>query len=93
MSRFLPRLVYDYYISLLELSDILGGNCVEVKLCVLMVCLVMCLCMNKAIAWLGCRLFVDMVSQLSPQLSLEYNVNHCLIDDDLYMSIYMCIIC
>ena len=29
----------------------------------------MCLCMNKAIAWLGCRLFVDMVSQLS----LEYN--------------------
>ena len=40
----------------------------EAKLCVLMVWLVMCLCMNKAIAWLGCRLFVDMVSQLS----LEY---------------------
>ena len=37
--------------------------------------LVICLCMNKAIAWLGCRLFVDMVSQLS----LEYNVSHCLI--------------
>ena len=34
----------------------------EVKLCVLMVWLVMCLCMNKVIAWLGCRLFVDMVS-------------------------------
>ena len=51
----------------------------EVKLCVLMVCLVMCLCMNKAIAWLGCRLFVDMVSQLS----LEYNVSPFLIGDDL----------
>ena len=37
------------------------------------------LCMNKAIAWLGCGLFVDMVSQLS----LEYNVSHCLIGDDL----------
>ena len=37
------------------------------------------LCMNKAIAWLGCRLFVDMVSQLS----LEYNVSRCLIGDDL----------
>ena len=49
----------------------------EVKLCVLMVWLVMCLCMNKAIA--GYRLFVDMVSQLS----LEYNVSHCLIGDDL----------
>ena len=61
----------------------------EVKLCVLMVWLVMCLCMNKAIAWLGYRLFVDMVSQLS----LEYNVSHCLIGDDLYMSIYVCIIC
>ena len=35
--------------------------------------------MNKAIAWLGCRLFVDMVSQLS----LEYNVSHYLIGDDL----------
>ena len=51
----------------------------EPKLCVLMVWLVMCLCMNKAIAWLGCRLFVDTVSQLS----LEYNVSHCLIGDDL----------
>ena len=51
----------------------------EVKLCVLMVWLVMCLCMNKAIIWLGCRLFVDMVSQLS----LEYKVSHCLIGDDL----------
>ena len=36
-------------------------------------------CMNKAIAWLGCRLFVDMVSQLS----LGYNVSHFLIGDDL----------
>ena len=44
-----------------------------------MVWLVMCLCMNKGIAWLGCRLFVDMVSQLS----LEYNVSHCLIGDGL----------
>ena len=51
----------------------------EAKLCVLMVWLVMCLCTNKAIAWLGCRLFVDMVSQLS----LEYNVSLCLIGDDL----------
>ena len=51
----------------------------EAKLCVLMVWLVMCLCMNKVIAWLGCRLFVDIVSQLN----LEYNVSHCLIDDDL----------
>ena len=54
-----------------------------------MVWLVMCLCMNKAIAWLGCRLSVDMVSQLS----LEYKVSHCLIGDDLWMSIYVCIIC
>ena len=44
-----------------------------------MVLLVMCLCMNKSIAWLGYRLFVDMVSQLS----LKYNVSHWLIDDDL----------
>ena len=51
----------------------------EVKLCVLMVWLVMCLCMNKAIAWLGYRLFVDMMSQLN----LEYNVSHFLIVDDL----------
>ena len=54
-----------------------------------MVWFVMRLCMNKAIAWLGCRLFVDMMSQLS----LEYNVSHCLIGDDLKMSIYVCIIC
>ena len=79
MSRFLPQLVYDCSISLLELSDILGLNCVEVKLCVLMVWLMMCLCMSKAITWLGCRLFVNIVSQLS----LEYNVSHCLIGDDL----------
>ena len=79
VSRFLPQLVYDCSISLLELSDILGWNCVEVKLCVLMVWLVMCLCMSKVIAWLGYRLFMDMVSQLS----LEYNVSHCLIGDDL----------
>ena len=44
-----------------------------------MVWLVMCLCMNKVIAWLGCRLFLDMVSQLS----LEYNVIYCLIGNDL----------
>ena len=31
------------------------------------------------IAWLGCRLIVDMVSQLR----LEYKVSHCLIGDDL----------
>ena len=48
-----------------------------------MVWLMMCLCMNKAIAWLGCRLFVDTVSQLS----LEYNVSHCLIGDDLDINI------
>ena len=47
---FCHKLVYDCSISLLELSDILGSNCVEVKLCVLMVWLVMCLCLNKAIA-------------------------------------------
>ena len=79
MSIFLLQLVYDCSISLLESSDILGCNSVEVKVCVLMVWLVMCLCMNKAIAWLGCRLFVDPVSQLS----LEYNVSHCLIGDYL----------
>ena len=39
----------------------------------------MILCIIDAIVWLGCRLFVDMVSQLS----LEYNVSHCLIGDDL----------
>ena len=32
----------------------------------------MSLCMIKAIAWLGCRLFVDMV----PQLGLEDKVSH-----------------
>ena len=64
-------------------------NCVEFKLCVLMVCLVMCFYINKAIAWLGCRLFVDMVSQLSP----KYNVSYCLIGDDFWISIYVCIIC
>ena len=37
------------------------------------------LCMNKVIAWLRCSLFVDIVSQLS----LEYNVSHCLIGDYL----------
>ena len=51
----------------------------EAKLCVLMVWLVMCLRMNKAITWLDYRLFMDMVSQLS----LEYNVSHRLIGDDL----------
>ena len=79
MSRFLPQLVYDCSISFLELSDILCSNSVEVKLYVLMVWLVMCLCMNKAIACLGCRQFVDMESQLS----VEYTVSHCLIGDDL----------
>ena len=34
---------------------------------------------EQGLAWLGCKLFVDMVSQLS----LEYNVSHCLIGDDL----------
>ena len=27
---------YDYSISLLKLSDVLGGNCLKVNLCVLM---------------------------------------------------------
>ena len=35
--------------------------------------------MIKAIAWLGCKLFVDMVSQLD----LKDKVNHYLISDDL----------
>ena len=61
----------------------------EAKFYVLMVWFVICLYMNKVIAWLGCRLFVDMVSQLS----LEYNVSHCLIGEDLWMLIYVCIIC
>ena len=51
----------------------------EAKLSVLMVWLMMCLCMNKAITELGCRLFVDMVSQLR----LEYKLSHCLIGDNL----------
>ena len=51
----------------------------DIKLCVLMFWLMMCLCLNKAVAWLGCKLLVDIMSQLS----LEYNVSHCLIGDDL----------
>ena len=39
----------------------------------------MILCMIEAIAWLGGRLFVDMVSQLD----LEDKVSHYSIDDDL----------
>ena len=39
----------------------------------------MSLFMIKAIAWLGCRLFVDMVSQLD----LEDKVSHYSIGDDL----------
>ena len=39
----------------------------------------MSLCMIEAIAWLGCRLFVDMVSQLD----LEDKVSHYPIGDDL----------
>ena len=35
-------------------------------------------CMIEAIAWLGCRLFVDMVSQLD----LEDKVSHYPISDD-----------
>ena len=35
--------------------------------------------MHEAITWLGFRIFVDMESQLS----LEYNVSHCLIGDDM----------
>ena len=35
--------------------------------------------MIKAIAWLGCKLFVDMVSQLD----LKDKVNHYPISDDL----------
>ena len=39
----------------------------------------MILCMIEAIAWLGCRLFVDMVSQLH----LENKVSHYPIGYDL----------
>ena len=39
----------------------------------------MSLCMIEAIAWLSCRLFMDMVSQLD----LEDKVSHYLISDDL----------
>ena len=39
----------------------------------------MSLCMIEVIAWLGCRLFVDMVSQLD----LEDKISHYLIGDDL----------
>ena len=39
----------------------------------------MSLCMIEAITWLGCRLFVDMVSQLD----LEDKVTHYPISDDL----------
>ena len=39
----------------------------------------MSLCMIEVIAWLGCRLFVDMVSQLD----LEDIVSHYPIDDGL----------
>ena len=39
----------------------------------------MSLCMIEAIAWLGCRLFVDMVSQLD----LDDKVSPYLISDDL----------
>ena len=39
----------------------------------------MSLCMIEAIAWLGCRLLVDMVSQLN----LEDKVSHYSIGDDL----------
>ena len=46
----------------------------------------MSLCMIEAIPWLGCRLFVDMVSQLD----LENKVRHYPIGDDLQMSMYVC---
>ena len=39
----------------------------------------MSLCMMEAIAWLGCKLIVDLVSQLD----LEDKVSHYLIGDDL----------
>ena len=51
-------------------------------MCVLMYCHVMSLCMDKAIAWLVCRLFVDM-------FVLENKVCRCLIGDDLLMLIYV----
>ena len=43
--------------------------------------------MDKVIAWLVCRLFVDM---LCHNLALEDKVCHCLIDDVLLMLIYVC---
>ena len=43
--------------------------------------------MDKAVAWLVCRLFVDM---LCHNLPLEDKVCHCLIGDDLLMLIYVC---
>ena len=46
----------------------------------------MSLCMIETIAWLGCRLFVDMVSQSD----LEDKVSHYPIGDDLCMSMYVC---
>ena len=52
-------------------------------MCVLMYCHVMSLCMDKAITWLFCRLFVDM-------FGLENKVCHYLIGDDLLMLIYVC---
>ena len=39
----------------------------------------MSFCMIEAIAWLGCRLFVDMMSQLD----IEDKVSHYLIGDNL----------
>ena len=39
----------------------------------------MSLCVIDVITWIGCRLFVDMVSQLY----LEDKVSHYLISDDL----------
>ena len=40
----------------------------EAKLCFLMVWLVMCLCMNKAIAWLGCSLIVGLGVTIKPRV-------------------------
>ena len=51
---------------------------------VLMYCHVMSLCMDKAIEWLVCRLFV------MSQFGLKDKVYHCLISDDLLMLIYVC---
>ena len=43
--------------------------------------------MDKAIAWLVCRLFGEM---LCHNFCLEDKVCHCLIGDDLWMLIYVC---